>query len=313
MEILFTVAVPIFALIFLGYGARRWNVLPAAGVSGLNSFAYYFALPAMLFDKMSGTPAGRVLDGAYIAAYLSASALVYAGGFAATRYWLGGEKDIAAIHAMGGAYGNTGYMGLPIVLAVAGKAATVPMAVANALDAFLLIPLTMILVETPGGARGQWRNTALTSLSLLFTNPMLLGTLSGIGVSTLGVPLPGFVRAFAGLLGGAAGPCALFAIGATLAGQRVEGGLKPPILISAVKLLVHPLIAWVAMAWVFPVDPLWAAVGVLGAALPVGSTVSIIAGRFETGTRAVSTAILLSTAASVITVPIVLALLFSAQ
>jgi predicted permease len=321
MEIIFTVALPIFALIFVGFGAGLWRLLSPEGIAGLNAFVYAFALPVMLFDKLSATPVSRLLDGPFIAGYLLADCAVYAAAYALARRGLKTPPALAAQQAMGATYGNTGYMGLPIVQAAAGRAATIPMAVCMTLDLFLLMPLTMVLVSTAEGGRTDWRRALLSAVGGLFSNPMVVGIVLGVAVSAVGLPLPATVRTFTALLGGAAGPCALFAIGATLAGQprnpRVreapalpEGSLPEVGLMSVFKLVVHPLAMWGVLAGVFSVDPLWVAAAVLAASLPVASTVYVVAGRYGTYLPQVSSAILVSTAASVVTVSIVLTLLF---
>jgi predicted permease len=331
MDVLFSVALPIFALIFVGYGAGRWHLLSAEGIAGINLFVYAFALPVMLFDKLSSTPFGRLLDGPFILAYLIANTVVFGSAFLLARRVLKCSIGDSAQHAMGATYGNTGYMGLPIVQAASGRAATLPMAVCMTLDMFFLMPVTMVLVSVGQGGAGQGgvvqnkaaglRKALGTALAGLIANPMVLGIVLGAAVSAVGMPMPVTVRTFTALLGAAAGPCALFAIGATLAGQSSAQGARAPspltdgslpgvALMAAFKLIVHPLVMWGLMAGVFSIDPLWVSVAILAAALPIASTVYVVAGRYRTYLPQVSAAILVSTAASVVTVSLVLTLLF---
>ncbi len=319
MDILFTVALPVFALIFVGYGAGRWRLLTAEGIAGINAFVYAFALPVMLFDKLSATPLSRLLDGSFIAGYVLADLAVYGAAYAVARRLLRTPPAQAAQQAMGGSYGNTGYLGLPIVQAAAGRAAAIPMAMCMTLDMLVLLPLTVALVGMAEGGRGNWRRAVLPAVGGLLSNPLLVGIFLGVAVSAVDMPPPAAVRTFTALLGGAAGPCALFAIGATLAGQagpgrwglpRFNGTLPDVGAMTGFKLVVHPLAMWGVLAGVFRVDPLWASAAVLAAALPVASTVYVLAGRYRTYLEPVSSAILVSTAASVVTVSIVLTLLF---
>jgi len=321
MDVLLTVALPIFALIFVGFGAGRWHLLSDEGIAGINIFVYAFALPVMLFDKLSSTPFGRLLDGPFILAYLIASSLVFGGALLLARKVLRCSMGDAALQAMGATYGNTGYMGLPIVQAASGRAATVPMAVCMSLDMFFLMPLTMVLVSVGQGNGMGWRKAMGGVATGLLGNPMVLGIVAGAAVSAVGMPMPVSVRTFTALLGAAAGPCALFAIGATLAGQSgsrgaslpaplTDGNLPQVALMSAFKLIVHPLVVWGLMAGVFTLDPLWVSVAILAATLPIASTVYVVAGRYRTYLQQVSAAILVSTAASVVTVSLALTLLF---
>lgn len=320
MDVLLTAALPIFALIFAGYGAGRWRLLAPEGIAGINLFVSAFALPVMLFDKLAAAPFGRLLDGPFILAWLLTDLLVYGAAFLLARQGLRAGVTEAAHTAMGAAYGNTGYMGLPIAHAAAGRAAAIPMAVCMTLDMFLLLPLTLVLAGAGRGNGAGLRGTLGAAARALFANPMVLGVLLGATVSAVGLPLPAPLRAFTALLGAAAGPCALFAIGATLAGRaggalqaaRPDGSPWQAALMAGFKLILHPLAAWGLMAGVFAVDPLWASVAILAAALPVASTVYVIAGRNGVLLPQVSTAIVASTAASVITVSLALTLLFGA-
>jgi predicted permease len=321
MDVLLTVALPIFALIFVGWGAGRWQLLSTEGIAGINLFVYAFALPVMLFDKLSSTPFGRLFDGPFIVAYLLVNILVYGSAFLLAYRVLKCSFADSAQQAMGATYGNTGYMGLPVVQAASGRAATVPMAVCLTMDMLFLMPLTMVLVSIGQGNGGNWRKALGTAVGGLFTNPMVLGILLGAAVSAVGMPMPVAVRTFTALLGAAAGPCALFAIGATLAGQSAakdrtasspvgEDTLPQLALMSGFKLIVHPLLMWGMMAGIFTLDPLWVSVAILAAALPIASTVYVVAGRYRTYLPQVSAAILISTVASVVTVSMVLTLLF---
>ncbi|HEX7926962.1 MAG TPA: AEC family transporter, partial [bacterium] len=189
------------------------------------------------------------------------------------------------------------------------------------MDMLVLMPLTMVLVNIGQGNKSNWRQALGSAVGGLFTNPMVLGILFGVVISAVGMPMPVALRTFTALLGAAAGPCALFAIGATLAGQRagqdrpstaalMEDTVPQVALMSGFKLVVHPLLMWTVMAGIFTLDPLWVSVAILAAALPIASTVYVVAGRYRTYLQQVSAAILVSTVASVVTVSIVLTLLF---
>jgi len=122
----------------------------------------------------------------------------------------------------------------------------------------------------------------------------------------LGFRLPGTLERFAALIAGAAVPCALFSVGASLRGYRLRGALAPAALMVALKLVAHPLIVWALASYVFGVPPLWAKVAVLLAALPVGVNVYLFAVRYDAGQAESASAILLSSVLSVATLTLVL-------
>ena len=110
----------------------------------------------------------------------------------------------------------------------------------------------------------------LQSLRAVLVNPIIMGTVLGILVAASGVTLPAVVDRTLVFIGQAAAPSALFALGATLSLRRLAGSLGPAGLMLACKLFVHPLLAWLAFAWLLELDPLWVNAGVIFAACPVG-------------------------------------------
>jgi hypothetical protein len=140
----------------------------------------------------------------------------------------------------------------------------------------------------------------------LANNPMIVSVLLGILWGATGLTLPGPVNEFMTLLGAAATPCALFAIGASLAGKSAER-VRVAVWLTVAKLVLHPVAVGLGL-WALGVQGFAAGVIVAAAALPVAGNVFILAQHYRVAPQRVSTAILLSTAASVLTVTGVIAL-----
>jgi malonate transporter len=121
------------------------------------------------------------------------------------------------------------------------------------------------------------------------------------------VPVP--VERFATLLAAAAGPCALFAIGLFVSQLSVRAGIAASWPSTAIKLGVHPLLMALFAFYLLPVDAFWAKVGVVCASLPLGATAFVLAQRYKLLEAETSTGAVLSTAASVLTVSLVMILL----
>ena len=135
---------------------------------------------------------------------------------------------------------------------------------------------------------------------------MIVSMLAGLAWALLHLPMPRPLADFLTILGGAATPGALFAIGASLAGRSAER-LGPALWLSAAKLVLHPLAVAIAAFLIFPVEPFAAGVMVAAAALPVAGNVYILAAHFGIAPQRVSTAILISTAVSILSIPAVIA------
>ena len=139
----------------------------------------------------------------------------------------------------------------------------------------------------------------------LLKNPMIVSIVLGLGWSALKLPIPGVMNDFLSLLGGAATPGALFAIGASLATKKAERPLIAGWL-SFSKLVLHPgAVAFSALV-LFPGEPSAAAVMIAAASLPVAGNVYILAEHYRIAPQRVSASILISTALAVVTVSLVI-------
>lgn len=320
MEKLLTVALPIFALIFSGYGARRLRLLTAASFVGLNGFVYYFALPALLFVKIAQTPILRLFDWRLLAAYYAGGFTVFALTILLARLLFRERLAVLGLLGLAAAYPNVGYMGLPLLITAFGEAATFPVVLIFVADVLVTFSIGTALVEVGLGRGGRWWQAARTVAGGFARNPLLLAIALGAAVGLAGVPLHASLRAFAELLGGAALPCALFALGASLTGEPVArqaardgatgpgGGWREVALVVGMKLALHPWLVWLAATRVFDLPPLSAAAAVLQASLPVAVSVFVLAQKHGLHVDRISTVVLVSTLASMVTVSALLAL-----
>jgi malonate transporter len=309
LQTILNTALPFFALIFCGYGAGRFRLLSEASIAGVNAFVFYFALPTFLFNLVAASQLKNILNGSFVAAYLSAGFSVFVVAALLGRLLFKVQPGEAALQGSAAVLGNTGYMGLPLVAAVFGEEAAIPLVLGLTLEVTLIIPFTVALVEATKGS-GGWARVPSSVTGALARNPLIVAIFAGALISAIGLGLPTPVENFTDLLGGTAGPCALFALGATLAGRSLSTGLGEVSYMTSFKLFVHPSAMWLTTQ-LFDVAPLWAAVAVLGAALPVAANVFILARQYDTYVDRISSAILLSTVVSVGTVSTLLAIIGS--
>lgn len=309
MQSILNNALPFFALIFCGYGAGRLNLLTATAAAGVNTFVFYFALPAFLFLLMSSSPIDQVLNGPFIAAYVCASLAVFGLAVAGGRLLFDLGRGEVTVLGLAAVLANTGYMGIPLASAVFGREAALPVIVGLTLDGVLMIPLGIMLIESDKGRGEGPLRTALSTFSNLARNPLIVSIFAGLAASAAGLSPPTPVDNFLGLLGAAAGPCALFALGATLAGRSVAGGAAEISYMTALKLFVHPAALLLTTAVVFDVEPLWTTAALLGAALPIAANVFVVARQYDVYVTRSSSAVLVSTAVSMVTVSALLLVL----
>jgi malonate transporter len=309
LQTILNTALPFFALIFCGYGAGRFKLLSEASIAGVNAFVFYFALPAFIFNLLATSPLADVVNGPFVAAYLGTGLVVFAVAAVLGRLIFEVRRSEAALQGAAAVLGNTGYMGIPLVAAAFGDRAAIPLVLGLTLEATVLIPLTIVLVEAQKGLDAGWSRLLGSVAGAMVRNPIIIAIFTGVAVSAASLGLPTPIENFTDLLGRAAGPCALFALGATLTSFPISTGIGEVSYMTFFKLLVHPAAIWFATTRLFDVDPLWASVAILGASLPVAANVFIVARQYDTYVDRTSSAILISTAISVFTVSALLTVL----
>lgn len=305
IEILLKTA-PFFALIGLGYGAARVRLFPAEAASVLTSFVFYFALSAMLFRFSANLSLSEIFDAPLGLAYLAGTTAVYALAMA-VAFARGMDTATSAIEAQTAAIGNTGFLGVPMLAVLLGSQAVGPIILILTIDLIVFSSALTILVTVSRGGQSGWR--ALVGVfGGLVRNPMIVSISLGLMVSALRLPIPTVANEFFTILGNAATPGALFAIGVSLASKSAER-MEIAAWLSFAKLVLHPGFVALAAFLVFPVDPYKAIVAISAASLPVAGNVFILAQHYGVAPQRVSAAILISTSASILTVSAVIALL----
>ncbi|MEM9756056.1 MAG: AEC family transporter, partial [Pseudomonadota bacterium] len=294
---------PFFALIGLGYGAGRTGFFSAEATAYLTKFVFYFALSAMLFGFAANLSLGDIFSWNFAAAYLAGSIAVY---LVAIAVALIRRRPLAeaAVEGQCAVIGNTGFLGVPMLVVLLGDAAAGPVLMVLAID--LIVFSSIIVVLITGGRGGGGAFAAIKKAAVgVVSNPMIVSMAAGLAVSSFGVRVPLPVQEFLGILGAAATPGALFAIGASLAGKSAER-LSVAAWLTFCKLVLHPAaVAFAALA-IFAVDRFEAGVMIAAAALPVAGNIYILAQHYGVAPQRVSAAILVSTAASILTVSLVI-------
>lgn len=305
--------IPFFAVISCGYLGGMLGILGPAGRAGLNSFVFHFALPVLLFSVMSAARFDTGFEWRLILAWCLVSITLFMLIFLLAKplFKLGPAEG--AIHALGGVYGNTGYVGIPLVVVTFGAEASVPVIVCLTADLMVMIPLAMFLIEAADGAGENKKPLRIitTTLRSLARNPLIIAIVAGTAVSISGFTHPDMVQSFTELLGAAAAPCALFALGSSVYGLPVRGALGEVGLITCIKLVVHPILVWYVMFELFQVSPHWGFAAVVAATMPVAATVYVLAQQYEIYVIRTSTVILVSTALSLFSITAILAYLAS--
>ena len=303
MQAILGVTIPFFALVLCGYLAARQRVLPESAIPGLNAFVLYFALPCLLFRFGMNTPLAQLLNPVVLMVYLASALAIVAFTIAVTLSAAVPMKD-AAFGALVAAFPNTGFMGVPLLVALLGAAAAGPVISSVLADLFVTSSLCIALAQAHEAKGDGARAAAAKALRGTLTNPLPWAIALGAATSAAGLRFAGPPEVIVRMLADAASPVALFTIGAVLwrAGQHAHTRTPPALVlpVAAIKLFVHPLLVFslgaAARSIGAPLSAFELTVLTLAAALPSASNVSLLAERYGADNGRIARIIMVSTA-----------------
>lgn len=302
-----TLSAPLFLLVLAGYGLIRVGRWDEAIGDALGRFVFAAALPAMLFRLMSGLSTLPPVDARLLIAFFGSCLVVFALGRLVAWKLFALDGVSQSVFALGGVFSNNVLLGLPIARLLLGEAALPAVALVLVFNSLILWTLVTVSVEWARHGELSARGFGATLKSVL-TNPVVVAILSGTVFGMSGVALPAVLDTTLGMVAGMAAPLALIALGMGISRYRVREGLPLASAIIVIKLLVQPLVVW-AIARAIGLPPLETQVVVLLASIAVGVNVYLMASQFQVLQGAVAASIVLSTLASSITTPLLLALL----
>jgi len=288
---LLELVLPVYGMIAVGWIAVRAAVLAPTDVPALSRFTFLVFVPAQLFRALAGTEFSSLALAAP-AAYFGAALLVF-GGVAARR-WRVASPPEAAVDGLVASFSNTVMIGIPLVAIGWGADGLVLLISIIALNALVMLTTATFLLEG-ALAGGSPASAASRALRGALFSPVILPILLGMGWSAGGLPLPRAVDATLELLAAAAVPLCLVLLGASLSGAPIRATFSPALRLSALKLVAHPLLAWLIGAYLLRLEPLPLTIVVLTAALPIGANVFLFAQRYRADGAAISAAVTVST------------------
>lgn len=290
---------PFFGLILLGYITARLTRQPNEAMGWLNTFIIYLALPALFFKLLSRTPVEQLARWDYVLTSMMVTYVVFALVFAAAILIRRAPITEATIQGLAGAYGNIGYMGPGIAILAFGEQAAVPVALIFCFENIMHFTIAPMMMALAGGDRRGAGDLALSVAQKIAFHPFIVATAVGVAAAWVGVTPPQPVSRLIDYLAQAAAPCALFAMGVTLALRPLK---RVPVelgFIVPMKLIAHPVMMYLAMSVIGSFEPVWVYTAVLLAALPTATNVFVIAQQYSVWTERASATVLVTTVTSV--------------
>jgi hypothetical protein len=291
---------PVFAVIVTGWIVGYTGYLSRTLSDALIHFAYNIAMPALLIVTIAQEPGHSLINWRFLVAFGGGSLLCFilVLGIMSIRV---SRSSLASrtMYGMAASMTNTGFVALPVLQAIYGQRAVLPAAIATVFVAVVMFPAAVILLELDQRDAHGSRTTPMATAKHVVLNPMVISTLIGMLWSVLDLRMPGPVTAYLGILADALTPCALFAIGLGLSIDGLRANIGRASLLSAVKLVIMPLIVY-GLSLSLGLDPLYTIAAVICAAVPTAKTVYILAGEYRCEEMMVASTVSMTTLASII-------------
>lgn len=295
------ISFPLFALIAIGFIAYRRHIVTDEAPAALISFVYYFLLPPFLFMKIIDADFDQGLNVDILYAYYLAVGIIFLNAYVTSYRAYSHDRKIVGIRSIASISANTGYLGLPIVVLAYGTQAIIPGVAIVLLDNLIVLVGGSLLLEAAGSQGARWSKVAIHSLGKITRNPLIVSIVLGfLYVLLIGV-IPKPIQILGKTMADATLPCALFALGATLAQQQMAGPSSTDrYQIVILKLVLHPFLAFLFARYVFNLADVDIAIVVVMASMPVSVNTFIMASRYGVYIKEISSILFMTTCLSII-------------
>ena len=291
------IILPVFGLISLGFATGWFGLLSPKAGEGLSDFVFMFGIPTLIFRTMATAELPSSQPWGYWGAYFLGVACVWAMTMFFAQKFSGSGHAESVIAGFCASQSNTVLVGIPLLLSAYGEAGRVPLFLLIAIHLPIMVTAATIMIE------GRDQVNFLKLAEKLFLNPILLAIFIGLAWRATGFGLGGPIKSIIDQLASAAIPCALVAMGLALRRYGLHDDIRLSVVVTLMKLVVHPALVYVFAVWVFSMPTVWAGIAVLFAAMPSGINSYLFAARYNTGISLSSGTIALSTGLSVLTTP----------
>ncbi|MGM0365150.1 MAG: AEC family transporter [Actinomycetota bacterium] len=295
------ITIPIFAVIIIGYLIRVKGIISDAGVLGLNKIAYNIGLPALILISIAQYNLSEIFNariiGVIYSSYLIYIIIIFAGAkFSREPGRVKGALMVSSYRC------NMAFIGFPIIISAFGGLA---LAKASLVVAFLTpvnIVTTVLLFKIYN--RREEGIKAGRLLRELAVDPLILSAVLGIIISYINISIPRAVSSVLDILSSMVIGLALLAIGASFRFFHIKSYIRLLVFISIAKLLVMPAIAFLMAEFVFKLNNVDRNVTVLLFSMPLAVAAYIMAKQYRSEADLVSSALIITTVISSVTVSV---------
>ena len=292
-----------FIIILPGYIVTKLGIINSQHTAGMSSLITCVTYPCLVITAMQMEFSMQVLNNCKYVVLIFLGAVICAlivSKIVSKIVKLPPER--AGIFAFMLVFGNTGFIGLPVLNGLLGSEAVFYGALCDSSYDIFMFTIGITLIRN--GASDDDMSLGQTLKGLI--NPCLIGVLIGLTLYICGITLPEVIAVPVERIGNVTSPLAMMVVGSHLAHVRIRDLFTSghAYLVCLMKLIVFPLIALLIVKLTIGTGTLLASVIVLQAAMPVAMLSVIFSERYKGDVSFASTGVMMTTLMCLITIPL---------
>lgn len=295
------IILPVFIVMGVGFAAAKTRLFPPPAVDGLMLFTQMVGVPCVLFSAIVDLDLGAAFNPALLFSFYSGAIASFAIGVLLMMRVFHRRPGESVAIAFGALFSNSLLLGLPIIGRAYGEGPLAPNYAIISIHApvcYLVGITTMEMVRADGQSLAA---TARSVARAMFRNALMIGLILGFIVNLGHIPYPEVIRGAVEMIADAALPVALVGLGGVLSRYRLRSSLGEAGTISALSLILHPLIALVLTHYVFGLPPDFVRAAVVTASMAPGVNAFLFASLYRRGEPEAASTVLLATILTVVT------------
>lgn len=296
------VTLPIFAVIAVGFFIKKKGIIKDQNVPLLNKLTYNFGLSSLVFLNIAENKLKEIFDVNILKVIFPTYFLFLIIVFL-SFYFLKIKNKTKGAAIVSTYRSNMAFIGMPVLLYAYGSLATAKASIVIASLLPLNILTTALFLRLLNIQDSKDRKTGIKKLVIeIIIDPVLIAVVAGLIISYFSYEIPAPVFKFFEILSNLAVPLALISIGASFKFSHIKSNIKHLSLISFGKLILMPLLSLVFSIFIFKVGKLDRDIICILCAMPLAVATFIQSERYNSDTDFVSSALIITTLISAVTI-----------
>lgn len=284
----FSVIIPIFFLLGLGYLSVKLNLLDKEQVATIGSFVIKIALPALFLQSLASKDLNEIWYPEYFIVYTAVTFLLYGGAYFVVYKKFSNTRSESAVLSLGASMSNTGLIGTAVLTLLMGQKALTYTSLIVIIESILLIPTVLILARVGAEKHISVMSIIKSTLSMLMTNPLFIGVILGILFAIFQIKIPVYLDQVLALIGQTASPLALFSIGGGVVGLTLKYVNLQSFYLVLSSNLIMPLLVFLGLNYLTDVSQEMVYAGTIIASLPMPTIFGILGLSYGLNDKAIT-------------------------